>query len=53
MGITETPNQMAVSVLNYNSNLTLELFQDIFKFIEPEVQIDSFEVSGGFALHTA
>lgn len=50
MGIIEIPNQMAVSALNYDSKLTLELFRDIFKYIESEVQIDSFEVSGVFAL---
>lgn len=44
MGITETP-QMAVSVCNNSSKLTLDLFSGIFQRIEPEVQIDSFQVS--------
>lgn len=44
MGITETP-QMAVSVCIDSSKITLDLFAGIFKCIEPEVQIDSFEVS--------
>lgn len=44
MGITETP-QMAVSVGNCSSKLNLDLFTEIFKCIEPEVQIDSYEVS--------
>ncbi|XP_037806748.1 uncharacterized protein LOC119600545 [Lucilia sericata] len=46
MGITETP-QMAVSVCNNSSKLTLALFSEIFKCIEPEVQIDSFEEEQG------
>ncbi|XP_073826568.1 uncharacterized protein [Musca autumnalis] len=52
MGINETNSQMAAitDVLVSSSNgskLTLELFADIFKCIEPEVEIDTFEEQQG------
>jgi len=52
MGITETAattttttGMGAANAVEGKQILSLEAFQDIFKHVEPEVQIDAFEVS--------
>ncbi|XP_075145504.1 uncharacterized protein LOC142220317 [Haematobia irritans] len=49
MGITETSQKMASNdvIMNNGSKLTLELFADIFKCLDPEVEIDTFEEEQG------
>ncbi|EDV91147.1 uncharacterized protein LOC6568254 [Drosophila grimshawi] len=52
MGITETPKTGAATTGNAAANesknvLTLDTFQEIFKCVEPEVQIEAFELAQG------
>lgn len=49
MGVTETSATMASGTCSSHaansSKLTVDVFNDIFKCLEPEVEIVSFEVS--------
>lgn len=49
MGVTETSATMATetcsSHVGISSKLTVDVFNDIFKCVEPEIEIMSFEVS--------
>lgn len=49
MGVTETSATMATetcsSHVDNSSKLTVDVFNDIFKCVEPEIEIMSFEVS--------
>ncbi|XP_013119514.1 uncharacterized protein LOC106096356 [Stomoxys calcitrans] len=47
MGITETSQMATADGMDNGSKLTLQLFADIFKCLEPEVQIDTFEEEQG------
>ncbi|XP_039490762.1 uncharacterized protein LOC120451283 isoform X1 [Drosophila santomea] len=52
MGITETAATTttglgAANAMESKKILSLEVFQDIFKHVEPEVQIDAFELAQG------
>lgn len=49
MGVTETSPTMATGTGSghsgsHSSKLTLDVFNDIFKCVEPEIEIVSFEV---------
>ncbi|KAL7729583.1 hypothetical protein ACLKA6_007867 [Drosophila palustris] len=53
MGITETPKTAATTTTGTGAAcenkqiLTLDIFQEIFKHVEPEVQIEAFELAQG------
>ncbi|XP_034487244.1 uncharacterized protein LOC117791567 [Drosophila innubila] len=53
MGITETPKTAATTTTGTGTAcenkpiLTLDIFQEIFKRVEPEVQIEAFELAQG------